>query len=142
LIGEREGRRLQFQDSLDAQKDARQRNRAGQFATPPALAVEIATYAWEIWQDRKDRVRFLDPALGTGTRSCAPWVRPVRYESWPQGVLFLPRRARRVFAPAFKAEVVRELITGKHSSAELCREHQLSPSLLALQGPYLNSCLN
>ena len=64
--------------------------------------------------------------------SCAPWVRPVRYEYWPQGVLFLPRRARRVLAPACKAEVVRELLTGKRSAAELCREHQLSPCLLAL----------
>jgi transposase-like protein len=37
-----------------------------------------------------------------------------------------------VFTPTFKAEVVRELLTGKRSQAELCREHQLSPSLLAL----------
>lgn len=44
----------------------------------------------------------------------------------------MARRRRRVFTPAFKAEVVRELLTGKRSQAELCREHQLSPSLLAL----------
>ena len=44
----------------------------------------------------------------------------------------MPRRPRRAFTATFKAEVVRELLTGKRSQAELCREHQLSPSLLAL----------
>ena len=44
----------------------------------------------------------------------------------------MPRRTRRLFTPTFKAEVVRELLTGKRSQAELCREHQLSPSLLVL----------
>lgn len=44
----------------------------------------------------------------------------------------MPRRTRRVFTPAFKAEVVRDLLSGKHSQAELCRAHQISPSLLAL----------
>jgi transposase len=42
------------------------------------------------------------------------------------------KRTRRVFTPPFKAEVVLELITGQKSAAELCREHQLSPSLLGL----------
>jgi transposase-like protein len=44
----------------------------------------------------------------------------------------MARRSRRVFSPAFKAEVIRELLTGKRSQAELCREHQLSASLLSL----------
>ena len=44
----------------------------------------------------------------------------------------MPRRARRTFTAAFKSELVRDLLTGKRSQAELCREHQLSPSLLAL----------
>jgi transposase len=39
---------------------------------------------------------------------------------------------RRKFTAAFKAQVVRDLLTGKQSAAELCREHQLSSSLLAL----------
>jgi transposase-like protein len=39
---------------------------------------------------------------------------------------------RRKFSATFKAEVVRDLLTGKHSAAELCREHQLSSSLLSL----------
>ena len=44
----------------------------------------------------------------------------------------MSRRKRRTFTAEFKAEVVLELLSGKRSSAELCREHQLSPSLLSL----------
>jgi len=44
----------------------------------------------------------------------------------------MPRRARRTFTPQFKAEVVLDLLTGRHSAAELCRTHQLSPNLLSL----------
>ena len=44
----------------------------------------------------------------------------------------MPRRKRRIFTAEFKAEVVLELLSGKRTSAELCRAHQLSPSLLAL----------
>jgi hypothetical protein len=39
----------------------------GQFATPPRLAVEIASYAWSHCKGRKEPIRFLDPALGTGS---------------------------------------------------------------------------
>jgi transposase-like protein len=44
----------------------------------------------------------------------------------------MPRRPRRTFTAEFKAQVVLDLISGRHTQAELCREHQLSPSLLAL----------
>lgn len=44
----------------------------------------------------------------------------------------MPRRARRTFTPQFKAEVVLALLTGQQSAAELCRTHQLSPTLLSL----------
>jgi putative transposase len=44
----------------------------------------------------------------------------------------MPRRARRSFTPQFKAQVVLELLRGERSQAELCRLHQLSPSLLVL----------
>jgi transposase len=44
----------------------------------------------------------------------------------------MPRRARRTFTPEFKAEVVLALLRGEQSHAELCRQHQLSPTLLSL----------
>jgi len=44
----------------------------------------------------------------------------------------MPRRSRRTFTPEFKAKVVLEALAGTASHAELCRRHQISPSLLAL----------
>ena len=38
---------------------------------------------------------------------------------------------QRKFTPEFKAKVVLELLSGSKSSAELCRQYQLSPQLLA-----------
>jgi len=50
---------------LDSQKTALERNKLGQFATPPELALSLAQYAREILG--KQRVRFIDPAIGTGS---------------------------------------------------------------------------
>lgn len=49
---------------LDAQKSQAERNRLGQFATPPQLAAEIVD-ASLLYLDKLD-IRFLDPAFGTG----------------------------------------------------------------------------
>jgi transposase-like protein len=43
----------------------------------------------------------------------------------------MPRRTRRSFTPDFKAQLILELISGQRSPADLCRQHQLSSSLLA-----------
>jgi adenine-specific DNA-methyltransferase len=59
----REKRRLSEQQRLDSVKSAAERNEWGQFATPPALAEEILRYAHTL----TGRVRFLDPAIGTGS---------------------------------------------------------------------------
>ena len=61
-----EERRLALQRELDAGKDSSERNRMGQFATPTGLAVDILRYAKRHLGD-SDRVRFIDPALGTGS---------------------------------------------------------------------------
>jgi len=37
----------------------------------------------------------------------------------------------RTFSPEFKVQVVLDLLSGAKSSAELCREHQLSAQLLS-----------
>lgn len=62
-----EARRAQLQIRLDALKSQRERNELGQFATPPFLAKQMAEYVRELWKNRGDRIRFLDPALGTGS---------------------------------------------------------------------------
>ncbi len=40
-------------------------------------------------------------------------------------------RKRRQFTPEFKAQVVLDLLTGQQSPSEACRQHALSPTLLA-----------
>ena len=65
-IKEKEQRRLALQSSLDAEKNQAERNRLGQFATPSALAVDILRYAASL-MPAAAKVRFLDPAIGTGS---------------------------------------------------------------------------
>jgi adenine-specific DNA-methyltransferase len=62
-----EAQRVRIQERLDAAKTAAERNRLGQFATPPNLALDIARYARSLWQHQSDSVSFLDPAIGTGS---------------------------------------------------------------------------
>ena len=64
-VGSIEARRLEEQDRLDSLKSATERNQWGQFATPPELALSIARYARRLMGDAS--VRFLDPAIGTGS---------------------------------------------------------------------------
>ena len=65
-MDEIEARRQVEQERLDRLKTLEERNRLGQFATPPALALDIARYAAAYWQGRSDQVAFLDPAIGIG----------------------------------------------------------------------------
>ena len=65
-IAELEEQRLILQEELDAKKDASERNRMGQFATPTSLAIDIQRYA-KAHLGKKERVRFMDPAIGTGS---------------------------------------------------------------------------
>lgn len=58
--------RLQRQIQLDAMKNAFERNKLGQFATPPALALQIVQFLQSIWSAESNRIRFIDPAIGTG----------------------------------------------------------------------------
>ena len=63
----REELRQSEQIRLDLLKDAKARNRWGQFATPASLAVDIARYATALAGARKHHLTFLDPAIGTGS---------------------------------------------------------------------------
>lgn len=60
-----EERRQQEQARLDSLKTASERNKWGQFATPPELALSLAQYAYALLDQAP--VRFLDPAIGTGS---------------------------------------------------------------------------
>lgn len=60
-----EERRQEEQLRLDRLKSGLERNKLGQFATPSALANSLARYARGMHEGRP--VRFLDPAIGTGS---------------------------------------------------------------------------
>jgi adenine-specific DNA-methyltransferase len=62
-----EVQRQLMQRRLDEARTATDRNRLGQFATPPGLALDIARYALGLWQGRPAAAAFLDPAIGTGS---------------------------------------------------------------------------
>ena len=65
-VGELEHSRLELQSQLDEAKTAQDRNRLGQFATPTPLASDILRYAKALLPVGGG-VRFLDPAIGTGS---------------------------------------------------------------------------
>lgn len=64
-LKEKEENRLKQQIKLDMFKDMEERRRLGQYATPPELAREIAAYGLKLFAN-KDKIRFLEPAFGTG----------------------------------------------------------------------------
>jgi predicted RNA methylase len=62
-----EKRRQTIQSTIDATKTAAERNRLGQFATPNALAVDIARYVDSLMSWTKTGIRFADPSVGSGS---------------------------------------------------------------------------
>jgi adenine-specific DNA-methyltransferase len=60
-----EGRRQEHQTRLDSLKSSAERNKWGQFATPPQLSLSLARYARGL--TREGAISFLDPAIGTGS---------------------------------------------------------------------------
>jgi methylase of polypeptide subunit release factors len=65
-LQELERERRHEQSRLDLFMGPAERNRTGQFATPPALAAEVAEYVGRLWKGRREKVRFLEPCVGTG----------------------------------------------------------------------------
>ena len=61
-----EYKRLAIQHQLDAARTQAERNKLGQFATPFELAMDMLEYARSLLP-KDQRVRFLDPAIGTGS---------------------------------------------------------------------------
>lgn len=57
---------LSLQIRLDALKSQAERNRLGQFATPTSLAHDILRFGVALLSEKKS-IRFLDPAIGTGS---------------------------------------------------------------------------
>ena len=62
-----ESRRQTIQVEIDACRSAAERNRLGQFATPNALAVDIARYVQSMLGTTGGDIRFADPSIGSGS---------------------------------------------------------------------------
>lgn len=62
-----ESQRQAIQVEIDGRKTAIERNRLGQFATPNALAIDIARYVQTVLGTSKGGIRFADPAIGSGS---------------------------------------------------------------------------
>lgn len=62
-----ESRRQAVQAALDSSRSAAERNRRGQFATPYALAVQMARYVQSVAGRRLQTIRFGEPSIGTGS---------------------------------------------------------------------------
>ncbi|MGK2915618.1 MAG: Eco57I restriction-modification methylase domain-containing protein, partial [Porticoccaceae bacterium] len=62
-----ESRRQAIQADIDTRKSAAERNRLGQFATPNALAVDIARYVESVLGQTNGHIRFADPSIGSGS---------------------------------------------------------------------------
>ena len=62
-----EARRQAIQAALDSSRSAAERNRLGQFATPYALAVQIARFIQSVAGRHLRTIRFADPSIGTGS---------------------------------------------------------------------------
>lgn len=62
-----ESDRQAAQTTLDSLKSPAERNEMGQYATPFSLAREIVEFVRDTHFAETDKIRFLDPAVGTGT---------------------------------------------------------------------------
>lgn len=64
-LGRLEKTRRRHQERLEKVTGRAERNRLGQFATPFDVASQVASYAVDLL-DTGEKIRFLDPAVGTG----------------------------------------------------------------------------
>ncbi|QOJ15989.1 MAG: SAM-dependent DNA methyltransferase [Planctomycetia bacterium] len=62
-----ETQRQAIQARIDLRKSPAERNRLGQFATPNALAIDIARFLGTQIGKRKGGIRFADPSIGSGS---------------------------------------------------------------------------
>jgi len=131
----REALRVEEQVRLDLLKSAAERNEWGQFATPPALAAHIADYTRELWRGRTDRVRFLDPAIGTGSFFSA--LRKVPEPGWLESALGIELDSQ--FADAAARLWSREglrVVTGDFTKLQPPRAGE-RPNLILTNPPYV-----
>lgn len=131
-----EMRRQAVQASIDTTKSATERNRLGQFATPNALAIEIAEYVDTLIDDRNRGVRFADPSIGSGSFFSAVLA------------VFGPKRIKSAVGveldPAFCeaardlwSDTALELVHGDFSVVVASESRPPSPDFILANPPYI-----
>ena len=131
-----EMRRQVVQEGIDASKSAVERNRLGQFATPNALAIDIARYVDTLIDDRKRGIRFADPSIGSGSFFSAALA------------VFGPKRIRSAvgieldltFYEAARdlwSDTVLEVIRGDFTRVIADGSGPLAPNLILANPPYV-----
>lgn len=131
-----ETRRQAIQAALDTNRSAAERNRLGQFATPNALAIDIARYVDSLIDDRRRGVRFADPSIGTGSFFSAALA------------VFGPKRIRSAVGveldPAFCeaardlwSDTALEVVRGDFTQVVSNTSRPAAPNLILANPPYV-----
>ncbi len=129
-------RRQELQTSIDARRPTSERNRLGQFATPIALAVEIARYVDSVARWKPDGIRLADPSIGSGSFFSAALE------------VFGPERIRSAIGveldPAFAAaarelwaEAGLQVVHGDFTRVVAGASGRASPNLILANPPYV-----
>ena len=130
-----ETRRLTLQNELDGEKTADERNRLGQFATPPALADEIACYAVGLMESGVP-VHFEEPALGSGAFfSALLRALPAKRIARAVGFELDPRFAR--VAHALWSDTRLRTIEGDYTDPAVRACSGFRPTLILTNPPYV-----
>jgi hypothetical protein len=131
-----ESQRHAIQTDIDKRKSPVERNRLGQFATPNALAIDIARYVKFVLGRQKRTIRFADPSIGSGSffsASLTVWG-PQRISS-AVGIELDP-----VFADAARSlwsEAGLEVIRGDFTRVVASNSCPPSPNVILANPPYV-----
>jgi hypothetical protein len=131
-----EVRRQAIQVDIDTRRSAAERNRLGQFATPNALAIDIARYVESVIGRAKSSIRFSDPSIGSGSFfSAALAVFGSKRISSAVGIELDP-----AFADAARnlwADVGLEVVCGDFTRLFASGSLPLSPNVILANPPYV-----
>lgn len=130
-------RRQAMQAAIDARKSAAERNRLGQFATPNALAIEIARHVFSLLDESQRRsIEFADPSIGSGSFfSAASAVFGAGHIQRAIGVELDPafvNAARELWADS-----VLEVIEGDFTRILASEDRPEGPTLVLANPPYV-----
>ncbi|ESP99313.1 Modification methylase SalI [Streptomyces sp. GBA 94-10 4N24] len=129
---EAEGGRLLLQQNLDAERTLLERNKWGQFATPPSLASEIMRYALGLHEGTG--IDFLEPSCGSGSFFSA-LLSNLGDKRVNRAVGFeLDERFAKVASDLWKEHGLR-VIEGDFTSPDAI--HDVTSSLLVANPPYV-----